>query len=164
MLVYLVISYGYVAIAFALWSLGYRFNVGAAFIIGLAIATAPMLLIKIAAPIAGTIMGFSQMRRLHQNSALLGPLGELKDVERQADQARVRSALDKLDLFADGTPRWLHPGVDQWLEAPAGDEKDRMRDALLQRLYDEAGKPGDIMQRHALNDVRLAINPWVDER
>ena len=83
---------------------------------------------------------------------------------RPPDERRIRDSLDALDTSPDGAPAWVRPAVDEWLAASAGPEKDRMRSALLQRLYDEAGQPGDPAQKRALNDVRLAINPWVEKQ
>jgi hypothetical protein len=92
-----------------------------------------------------------------------GPLGELPDAKRPVDEERVRAAMSRLDEFAGGCPAWLRAGVDEWLAAAEGPDKSRMRDELLKKLYAEACAPGDPQQRRALNQVRLAINPWVGE-
>jgi hypothetical protein len=89
-------------------------------------------------------------------------LGELTGADRPVDEQRIRSALSRLDSFPDGCPTWVRTGVEAWLAAPLGAPKNSMRDELLQRLYSEAGSPGDPAQRRALNDVRLAINPFID--
>ena len=100
---------------------------------------------------------------VRENQLRLAPLGEMPDIERPVDADRVRAALSRLDEFPDGSPAWLRPAVDSWLAAAPGADKNRMRDELLQRLYAEAGTPGDLQQRRALNEVRLAINPWARE-
>jgi hypothetical protein len=101
-------------------------------------------------------------RRLSGETATT-QLGELTDTDRPVDEQRIRGELSRLDRFAGGCPAWLHTDVDAWLAAPPGAQKNGMRDEILQRLYAEAGSPGDPAQRRALNDVRLAINPWIDE-
>lgn len=164
MFTYLGIAYGYAIVMYVLWSWGYRYNLGIAFLVGLLLVAAPGILIKFVAPIAGSVVGIRELRRLRQDKSLTGSLGETKDVQRPSDEEKVRAALSKLGAFANGCPSWLTPAVDQWLTSPPGDRKTLLRDSLLLRLYDEAGKPGDILQRHALNDVRLAINPWVDQQ
>jgi len=79
------------------------------------------------------------------------------------DESRIRASLDQLDKSPGGAPTWVRPAVEEWLAAAPGPDKDRLRSSLLLRLYDEAGQPGDPAQRRALNDVRLAINPWIEK-
>jgi hypothetical protein len=101
------------------------------------------------------------MRRLSGETPTT-QLGESTDAYRPIDEQRIRSALSRLDSLEGGSPAWLRADLDAWLAAPQGGQKNGMRDALLQRLYAEAGLPGDPAQRRALNDVRLAINPWIN--
>lgn len=114
--------------------------------------------------LAAHILIRSAVREQVQRGALVtGQLGEIPDVERPVDADRVRAAVSRLDGIAGGCPGWLGSAVDEWLAASPGAGKNQMRDKLLQRLYAEAGLPGDQQQRRALNEVRLAINPWVGE-
>jgi hypothetical protein len=82
--------------------------------------------------------------------------------ERPLDSARLDAALANVEASDKSASQWLRPAIEQWLATPAGPERDKLRNALLDRLYAEASKPGDYAQRRALNEVRLAINPWAD--
>lgn len=117
----------------------------------------------VAARIISWVLIYREVRRRRLSGETPAPqLGELAGADRPVDEQRVTGALSRLESFAGGCPAWLRGGVDAWLAAPPGEQKNQMRNDLLQRLYTEAGSPGDPAQRRALNEVRLAINPWSD--
>jgi hypothetical protein len=117
----------------------------------------------VVARIMGWVLIYRDVRRRRLSGETpTTQLGELTDAYRPIDEQRIRGALSRLDSFAGGCPAWLRTSVEAWLAAPSDAQKNAMRDELLQRLYAEAGSPGDPTQRRALNDVRLAINPWID--
>jgi len=105
---------------------------------------------------------FARMRG-HQPSAEASAFSLLQTRgEGPLDPARLDAALANVEASDKTASEWLRPAVEEWLAAPAGRGKDELRNALLDRLYAEASKPGDYAQRRALNEVRQAINPWAD--
>jgi len=85
-------------------------------------------------------------------------------MDREPDRDRVQQRLEAVDAVGGGTLAWIDDGVRDWLARPPGAERDRARNALLDRLYAySASSTGDHVQRKAVNDLRLAINPWVKD-
>jgi hypothetical protein len=81
---------------------------------------------------------------------------------RPVDEPAIHEELSKVDL--DHVPPWVKENVDDWLATDTEDEKDRKRAALLDRLYSYAASSADdYAARSAVNQLRLAINPWVKD-
>jgi len=85
-------------------------------------------------------------------------------LDHAPDTERVQHRLDDVRAVGGDGIAWVDDGVRAWLASPPGVEKDRARNALLDRLYAYAASSnGDYVQRKAVNDLRLAINPWVND-
>lgn len=81
---------------------------------------------------------------------------------RPIDETAVQQALQKLGTVA--CPPWVKEAVDDWLAMPQSEDKDRKRAGLLDRLYSySALSTDDYAARSAVNQLRLAINPWVKD-
>lgn len=90
-------------------------------------------------------------------------LGQLAGLQTPSSSARFQEALRRLEGTPGPNPPWLEPAIRSWTESAEGPENDRRRDDLLVRLYYHAAFSTDTLaKRKALNELRLAINPWVD--
>jgi hypothetical protein len=137
-------------------------NIPGAFLLGFFLMVAPAIVTHLLTPLFIAIM--AMLGLLDVDKSRVGGLVEYANAELPLDQERLNKALDDLRQFADSYPSWLDESLRQWQTAESIADKNRLRYALLDRLYAEASKPGDYAQRRALNEVRLVINPWVDNR
>jgi hypothetical protein len=76
------------------------------------------------------------------------------------NESMIRDELSKAETVH--LPDWVREETDEWLATTDRAEKSRKRVALLDRLYDYASNSTDhYAARSAVNQLRLAINPWV---
>jgi hypothetical protein len=81
---------------------------------------------------------------------------------RLLNEPEIHEKLNHVDAM--GAPIWVKESVADWLATGPGDEKNRKRVALLDRLYSYAASSADdYAARSAVNQLRLAINPWVKD-
>jgi len=100
--------------------------------------------------------------------AVLAPVksaDEAVGVPRIPDETRIQDAKNALDALGGEATRWIDDSVRKWLATPEGVERDRKRNALLERLYAySSSSSDDYAHRAAANRLRLAINPWVEKK
>jgi hypothetical protein len=78
------------------------------------------------------------------------------------NEPEIHAKLNDVDVVH--APTWVKESVIDWLATATGDEKDRKRVALLDRMYAYASdSTDDYAARSAVNQLRLAINPWVKD-
>lgn len=79
---------------------------------------------------------------------------------RPVDEPGIQGELTHASTAA--SPPWVKEAVADWLATAEGEEKNRKRAALLDQLYSYAAtSTDDYAARSAVNQLRLAINPWV---
>jgi hypothetical protein len=81
---------------------------------------------------------------------------------RLLNEPEIYEELNRVDAVR--APAWVKESVADWLATVPGDEKNSKRAALLDRLYSYAAtSTDDYAARSAVNQLRLAINPWVKD-
>jgi hypothetical protein len=82
----------------------------------------------------------------------------------QVDEANIREVLRQVGAERGSCPPWVAAAVDDWLMSADGPEKDQKRQALMTRMYWYSAFSADSFKRRkVVNQIRSAINPWVDE-
>ena len=89
-----------------------------------------------------------------------GGLMASPEASARPDEKRIRIALATLP---DDFPRQARDAVETYLAMADDDEKQLCRDRLIREFYERAGSPKiGFAHRKAYNDLRLALNPWVE--
>jgi hypothetical protein len=118
-----------------------------------------VLLLFFAPKLAWLVFAYATLlfRTRYEMSALAVPVSP-----RPVDEPGIQSELTQASTAA--SPPWVKEAVDDWLATATGEEKNRKRAALLDRLYSYAAtSTDDYAARSAVNQLRLAINPWVKD-
>jgi len=116
-----------------------------------------VLLLFLAPKIAWLFFAYATLlfRTRYEMSVLVVPVSP-----RPVDEPGIQSELTHASTAA--SPPWVKEVVDDWLATAEGEEKNRKRAALLDRLYSYAAtSTDDYAARSAVNQLRLAINPWM---